>query len=173
MRTSVAAAASTAFFLVPTTVSGVVPWLITRWSSPYDWFDPGLLPVRAAGLALLLLAAPTLVGAFARFVLEGFGTPMPAAPTERLVLSGPYRRVRNPMYVAVLAVIAGQALLLVRPVLLVYLAGIWGLFAIQVHAREEPRLCRTYGEEYDTYRAAVPAWLPRVRPWRGPGAERP
>ncbi|TIP55616.1 methyltransferase, partial [Mesorhizobium sp.] len=60
--------------------------------------------------------------AFARFALEGLGTPAPVAPTERLVVGGIYRHVRNPMYVAVLAIILGQALLFSSAALVAYAA---------------------------------------------------
>ena len=107
-----------------------------------------------------------LLDAFARFVREGRGTPAPVAPTERLVVGGLYRHVRNPMYLAVEAAILGQALLLGRSVLLAY-AGVIGVaFWAFVRLYEEPTLARRYGEEYEAYRRAVPAWWPRLRPWR-------
>jgi len=103
--------------------------------------------------------------AFARFVTEGLGTPAPVAPTERLVVGGPYRYVRNPMYVAVDATIAGQALLLARPVLFVY-GGCAGLLMWAfAHWYEEPDLGRRFGADYDRYCEAVPGWWPRLRSW--------
>ncbi|MGP3966156.1 methyltransferase family protein [Streptomyces sp. 6N223] len=108
---------------------------------------------------------PALPAAFARFVREGRGTPAPLAPTERLVVGGLYRRVRNPMYVAVPAIVAGQGLLLVRPEPLLYGIAVWLACAAFVRWYEEPRLRRTYGAAYDAYRAAVPAWVPRATPW--------
>ena len=108
-----------------------------------------------------------LLQAFARFVVEGLGTPAPIAPTERLVIGGLYRYVRNPMYLAVGAIVVGQALLLGRAVLLAYGA----LFAVLVEAfvrwYEEPTLARRFGARYEAYRQAVPRWWPRTRPWHG------
>jgi protein-S-isoprenylcysteine O-methyltransferase Ste14 len=115
----------------------------------------------AAGLAVLLEA-------FARFALEGIGTPAPVAPTERLVVGGAYRYVRNPMYVAVAALIVGQALLLGQPALFAYAAVFAAAVAAFVYGYEEPTLSARYGPEYDAYRAAVPAWRPRLRPWDPP-----
>ena len=69
------------------------------------------------------------------------------------------------MYLAVGAIIVGQALLLGRPVLLVYAAVFAAAVAAFVHLYEEPTLSRTFGEEYEEYRGAVPAWWPRRRPW--------
>jgi protein-S-isoprenylcysteine O-methyltransferase Ste14 len=97
--------------------------------------------------------------------VEGLGTPAPVAAPERLVVGGVYRFVRNPMYVAVLAAIVGQALLLGRLVLLLYAAGTWVAVAAFVRYYEEPTLTRRFGEDYEAYRRAVPAWWPRLRPW--------
>jgi protein-S-isoprenylcysteine O-methyltransferase Ste14 len=113
-----------------------------------------------------------LLHAFARFVAEGAGTPAPVAPTERLVVGGLYRHVRNPMYVAVLTIIVGEALLLARPVLLVYAGVVAAAFAAFVAGYEEPVLAARYGAEYEAYRRAVPAWWPRRRAWRPEGGER-
>ena len=104
-----------------------------------------------------------LVPAFVQFAMEGIGTPAPVAPTERLVVGGLYRYVRNPMYLAVLSIIVGQALVLGQPGLLVYAAVVALAFGIFVAAYEEPTLHRRYGAEYDAYRQAVPAWWPRLR----------
>jgi protein-S-isoprenylcysteine O-methyltransferase Ste14 len=116
---------------------------------------------------VLLLAAGLLLlsQAFVRFVREGLGTPAPMAPPERLVVGGAYRHVRNPMYVALLAIIAGQALLLGQPLLLLYATALWVFAAAVVRWVEEPGLKRRFGADYDTYRRAVPAWWPRLRPW--------
>ncbi len=124
--------------------------------------------VVAAGGAILIVAGIAVVLlAFARFVLEGRGTPAPIAPTDTLVVGGLYRYVRNPMYVAVGSIIVGQALLLGQPVLLAWAAVFWAVVAAFVHGYEEPTLSDRYGEQYAAYRRAVPAWIPRLRPWRG------
>ena len=118
------------------------------------------------GAVLLIVAIVVLIRAFARFVMEGRGTPAPVAPTERLVVGGEYRFVRNPMYCRSgrggaqsgddlrLATAAG-----VR-------RSVWAVMAAFVHWYEEPVLLKSYGDEYQRYRQAVPAWLPRLRPWR-------
>jgi protein-S-isoprenylcysteine O-methyltransferase Ste14 len=77
------------------------------------------------------------------------------------VIGGAYRYVRNPMYVAVVSAIVGQALLLSRPGLLAYAVLVWLACAAFVRWYEEPTLRRRYGEQYEAYRARVPAWLPR------------
>jgi protein-S-isoprenylcysteine O-methyltransferase Ste14 len=158
---------SAAFLLAaPGVVAGLVPWLLTDWRSS----DPPVSLV-VAGVAFVVLGAGVLLHAFARFVIEGRGTPAPVAPTERLVVGGLYRHVRNPMYLAVATTIVGQALILGRPLLLAYAAVFWLVVAAFVHGYEEPTLSARYGDEYAAYRRAVPAWLPRLRPWspRSPG----
>ena len=120
-------------------------------------------PLRVLGAVVLALGVGVLLHAFARFVVEGIGTPAPVAPTERLVVGGLYRYVRNPMYVAVVATIVGQALLLGHPILLAYAAALLVMFAAFVRWYEEPTLRRRFGEEYEAYRRAVPGWWPRLK----------
>jgi protein-S-isoprenylcysteine O-methyltransferase Ste14 len=163
MRRNVAAAGSAVFFAVaPGTVAGLVPWWLTGWRlrQPLATW----LPLRVLGAVLVAAGAAVLVHAFARFVVEGLGTPAPVAPTAHLVVGGLYRYVRNPMYVAVVTAIAGQALLLWQPVLLLYAAAVWPVCAAFVLGYEQPTLRRQFGARYDEYRRAVPAWLPRLRP---------
>jgi protein-S-isoprenylcysteine O-methyltransferase Ste14 len=155
-----AAAGSALFFAAaPGVVAGLVPWLLTHWDAGAAWWPP----LRVAGAVLVVAGAAVLVHAFARFVVEGLGTPAPVAPTERLVVGGLYRYVRNPMYLAVAATILGQALLLSRPVLLALLAVFLAAAVAFVKGYEEPALSRRYGREYEDYRRAVPGWLPRLR----------
>jgi protein-S-isoprenylcysteine O-methyltransferase Ste14 len=158
------AALGSLLFLVaaPGVMAGLVPWLLTGW----DAADPPAVAFWV-GVALVVAGVVALVQAFARFVLEGRGTPAPIAPTDRLVVGGQYRYVRNPMYLAVTATIAGQALLLGRWALLLWAALFWAVTATFVRVYEEPTLAARYGAQYEAYRRAVPAWLPRLRPWRG------
>jgi len=150
--------------LAPGTVCGLVPWLITGWRRPDDavpWID-------ALGWILVLAGAAVLVHAFARFVREGLGTPAPVAPTSHLVVGGLYRYVRNPIYVAGVAIIVGQALLFGAWGLVLFGAVLWLAFHLFVVAYEEPTLHETFGAEYEAYRANVRRWVPRVVPWRAP-----
>jgi Phospholipid methyltransferase len=96
-----------------------------------------------------------------------------AAPTRQLVVGGPYRYVRNPMYLAVVAVIVGQALALGQPGLLGYAAAVAGAMAAFAHGYEEPTLRRQFGAQYQAYRQAVPAWWPRRHPWQPGQANQP
>jgi protein-S-isoprenylcysteine O-methyltransferase Ste14 len=166
-KTGAALASAVFFALAPGVVAGLVPWWLTGWqvrSLPAWW-----LPLRLAGVALLVAGTVVLVQAFARFVVEGLGTPAPVAPTRELVIGGLYRYVRNPMYLAVLAAIVGQALALGQLVLLPYAAVVAAAFVAFVHWYEEPTLARQFGARYQAYRGAVPGWWPRRHPWSPAG----
>ncbi len=171
MRKPIAAAGSAVFFVIaPGTAAGLIPWWLTGWHSrdaPAGWATPFVL-LRGLGLAMVVAGAGFVVTAFVRFVVEGLGTPAPIAPPSRLVVGGIYRHVRNPMYVSVIACILGQALLLNQPVLVWYAAVVGAAVVAFVHFYEEPKLTRQFGADYERYRAAVPGWWPRLRPWRPP-----
>jgi protein-S-isoprenylcysteine O-methyltransferase Ste14 len=164
VRTWTAAVGSAAFFVVaPGAVAGLGPWLITHWEIPGS--SP---PMRVMlGVVLIVLGLIPPVHAFTQFVKAG-GTPMPVAPTERLVVTGFNRFVRNPMYVGLITVILGQALLFDSPWLVLYAMIGWIVTASFVHWYEEPTLAGEYGEQYEEYRRNVPAWTPRLTPWSPP-----
>src|SRR5260370_35298193 len=116
------------FLVAPAMLAGVIPWLITHWE-----FRPPFLAAEAtrlAGLAFIIAGVPGLLDSFARFALQGLGTPAPIAPPRNLVVSGLYRYVRNPIYVAVVAVILGQAALFANGALPGYGALVVIFFAI-------------------------------------------
>lgn len=164
MKTGSAVAGSALFFLAaPGVVAGLAPWWIIR-----GYAHPLAESLVQRGLGLLFIAAGLafLLHAFSRFILEGKGTPAPVAPTERLVIGGVYRYVRNPMYLAVIGVIVGQALFFGSWSLAGYAAAAAAVMAAFVHFHEEPVLAARYGDQYDRYRRAVPGWLPRLTPWR-------
>ncbi|HEU5109319.1 MAG TPA: isoprenylcysteine carboxylmethyltransferase family protein [Micromonosporaceae bacterium] len=164
MRRTAAATGTAAFFAAaPGVVAGLVPWLLTGWQTGHA---PLGAAQRAIGVLLAAAGAAVLIDAFVRFVREGAGTPAPVAPPDSLVVGGLYRYVRNPMYLGVLAAIAGQALALGRPVLLAYAAVV--ALAVVAFARgyEEPALRRRFGASYEQYRRHVPGWWPRATAWR-------
>jgi len=145
--------------VAPGFVAGLVPWWLTGWQ------PAGPVPLAVSTAGVVVVGAAVLLHAFVRFVAEGLGTPTPLAPTQRLVIGGLYRYVRNPMYLAVAATILGQAMIFRRPGMVLYAS----VFAVAVgafaHFYEEPTLARRFGAEYDAYRRAIPAWWPRRRPW--------
>lgn len=166
VRKSMAAAGSAGFLIAaPGTVAGLIPWWISGWvirrPLVYWW------PARVVGVILVVAGITVLLQAFARFVTEGRGTPAPVAAPDRLVIGGLFGYVRNPMYVAIIAIICGEALVLWNPILFGYGVVVWGLFEIFVTQYEQPVLRARFGSEYERYCRNVRPWLPRPRPWRG------
>ena len=151
------------FFVAPGSTAGLVPWLITGWERP----DVGLGILDVLGAVLVVLGLLAVIACFVRFVTEGAGTPAPVAPTETLVVGGLYRHVRNPMYVAVASVIAGESLLLRSPGVALWLLVFLASTVAFVRGYEEPTLRRRFGASYERYREAVPGWWPRLTPYRG------
>lgn len=152
-------------FVAPGIVAGVIPGSVSGYR-----MEPALLgfePFRWLGWLLLLLGAVLLIETFARFALQGRGTPAPIAPTKELVITGSYRFVRNPMYVAVVSLIFGQGLFFGSPGVLIWGVVVWLTVHLFVLAYEEPTLSSTYGDQYDVYRKHVRRWIPRLTPWNG------
>jgi protein-S-isoprenylcysteine O-methyltransferase Ste14 len=156
---------SAIFFVVaPFTLAGLVPWWMTDWQLRTPFL--GIELTRYIGAIMILAGVPGIVDSFVRFALQGLGTPAPIAPPRNLVVTGLYRYVRNPMYIAVVTIILGQAMLMGDWRLIVYGALLWLFFHLWVVVIEEPTLEQTFGEEYDAFRTAVPRWIPRITAWR-------
>jgi protein-S-isoprenylcysteine O-methyltransferase Ste14 len=151
--------------IAPGTVAGLIPWWICRWRfhTPFA----GYSSIRMIGAILIVAGLPVLLDSFARFAFQGLGTPAPLLPTKHLVVTGMYRHVRNPMYVAVSSLIFGQVLLFGSISVFAYGAIVWLAFQLFVALYEEPTLRKTYGAEYEEFCRNVPRWIPRLRPWRG------
>jgi protein-S-isoprenylcysteine O-methyltransferase Ste14 len=152
------------FVAVPSVLAGLIPWWMTRWEFLPPFLD--LQATRVVGIVLIVAGLPGLVDSFGRFALQGLGTPAPIAPPQNLVVTGLYRYVRNPMYVAVVSVILGQAILFGDWRLMIYGGLMWLAFHAFVLAYEEPVLAQIFGAEYQDFRANVPRWIPRLSPWR-------
>ena len=123
--------------------------------------------MQGVGWLLIAFGLVLLIETFARFALEGLGTPAPFYPTKALVVTGSYRFVRNPMYLAVVTLILGQALVFSSWPLLIYAGIVWLVVHLFVVGYEEPTLRRTFGSQYDGYCRDVRRWLPRLVPWNG------
>ena len=154
-----------AIFLVvaPGMLAVYLPWMICRWR-----FAPPLLGVflfRGLGALMIATGLPVLLDSFTRFAMEGLGTPAPVAPPQRLVITGLYRYVRNPMYVAVSLLIFGQGLLFGSADVLAYGVVVWLGFTAFVVLYEEPALRRKFGKEYEDFCVHVPRWIPRRKPF--------
>ncbi|MGD0734450.1 MAG: isoprenylcysteine carboxylmethyltransferase family protein [Terracidiphilus sp.] len=159
-----AALGSAAFFFVaPGTVAGLVPLLIGKWRFHAPFF--GFTALRALGILLMAAGLIILIETFLRFALKGLGTPAPILPTKHLVVTGSYRFVRNPMYVAVVSLILGQALFFGDMHIFIYAMCAWLVTHLFVLTYEEPTLRRTFPDEYSIFCTHVPRWIPRLTPW--------
>ena len=150
---------TTAFtILVPGIVAGYLPWRLRQGaiavSGAEEW---AAMTTIVVGIAIYFYTA------FWGFAITGGGTPAPIAPTSKLVVGGLHHFVRNPMYIGVALVIAGQAWIFHSSRIAIFLL-IFGLFVhLFVLFYEEPTLRRQFGEEYDRYCASVPRWFPKLR----------
>jgi protein-S-isoprenylcysteine O-methyltransferase Ste14 len=153
------------FVLAPGIVAGFVPWWIAargKQAAALEWSAP------AVGVVLIAAGAAILLDSFIRFAFQGLGTPATIFPTRHLVITGWYRYVRNPMYVAGITVIIGQSLLLGSWSVLGYDALVWLGSHLFVLAYEEPTLRARYGAEYERFCSSVPRWFPRRSASRQP-----
>ncbi len=144
--------------LVPGTVTVFIPWLLLQGTGGLVLPIPSLWMV---GLLPLLLGVGLYVWCAGAFTFIGKGTPAPIDAPRILVSQGAYRWVRNPMYVAVLLVVIGEAILFRSLLLTGYALLLWAIFHAFVVFFEEPQLARQFGASYETYVHTVPRWLPR------------
>jgi protein-S-isoprenylcysteine O-methyltransferase Ste14 len=149
---------------MPFVVAGVIPWWISKWHLQPPLF--GIEATRIIGPMIGLPGGIVLLESIARFAWKGRGTPAPLAPTAQLVVTGFYRYVRNPMYIAVVSLALGQALFFANAHVALYGAIMWVVFHLFVTLYEEPTLRRQFGADYEAFRSHVPRWIPRLRPWR-------
>jgi protein-S-isoprenylcysteine O-methyltransferase Ste14 len=159
-----------AILLLPFVMTVIVPrWLLSAWEASDTRWPPGSdLETTGRVLGALLLIGGLVLFAWcvSLFARVGRGTLAPWDPTKRLVVVGPYRHARNPMISGVALILSGEALFFGSRHLAAWLA----VFALFNHTYfllvEEPGLLRRFGVFYAEYRAAVPRWIPRLRPWR-------
>lgn len=161
-----------AVLLLPGIVTVVIPATILAWSGPDPFGLWQTVPATQVALPILglLLIGPGLclmVATIRLFVTAGQGTLAPWNPTQRLVVQGVYRHVRNPMISGVFCVLLGEAVLAASLPLLCWFAAFVIGNMVYIPLAEEPGLVRRFGDEYLTYRMNVPRWIPRVTPWLG------
>ena len=157
-----------AIVLLPGVVTLVVPALILARSGTnvgWGWSGGAAAVPVVAGIALIATGLALVAWTVSLFATAGKGTLAPWDPTERLVVRGPYRHVRNPMISGVLCILLGEAALFGSLDLLLWFAVVWTVNALYFPLVEEPGLERRFGDAYREYRANVPRWLPRGRPW--------
>jgi protein-S-isoprenylcysteine O-methyltransferase Ste14 len=145
--------AAIAFLALPMVVAGLVPALIVWSGTPDHHTTPvGIVLLGAGGFLLLWCVRD--------FLVSGKGTLAPWDPPKHLVIVGLYRFVRNPMYLAVLTVVAGWSVLYLSAWMACYLIFLAAAFHVRVILHEEPWLHRQFGAEWDAYSAATARWLP-------------
>jgi protein-S-isoprenylcysteine O-methyltransferase Ste14 len=149
-----------ALVLLPGMVTAIVPAILV-WPTGADITFPLALP----GTLLIGLGLFFVVWTVSLLATTGRGTVAPWDPTSRLVVRGPYRHVRNPMISGVACVVLGEAALLGSVSLLIWFGAFVAVNAVYLPLVEEPGLVRRFGADYEAYRAHVPRWLPRLRPW--------
>ena len=159
------AAALLAFLACPTVVGFGVPLALLALDA-----HPGR--GHSGGWALVVLGVAALLACVRDFYVVGKGTLAPWAPPSRLVVVGLYRHVRNPMYLAVLTLVGGLALLGGSVRVLAYGVVLALVFDARVRWAEEPRLASAFGPDWASYRAAVRRWWPRWKPWLGAHAQK-
>jgi protein-S-isoprenylcysteine O-methyltransferase Ste14 len=124
----------------------------------------GFFSLRVIGALMIAAGFPVLLDSFARSAIQGLGTPAPVAPPQHLVVTGLYRHLRNPMYVAVSSLIFGQGLLFGNIPALEYGFVVWLVFLAFVLFYEESALRRKFGKEYAEFCIRVHRWIPRIKP---------
>ncbi len=142
--------------IVPGTVGVYLPLVLTRGRSP------ALGVASLVSLVLIAIALGIYLWSVWNFASRGRATPLPLDAPQRLIIQGPYRYTRNPMYLAIIAALLGWILLYQTTVLLIYTLAVAALFSLFVIGYEEPHLQRKFGAEYDAYKARVPRWLLRL-----------
>jgi protein-S-isoprenylcysteine O-methyltransferase Ste14 len=143
--------------LQPGLVAGVIPYYMVR--GRVDALEKPFHFHLYAGLLLLVVGLIVMLRCIIQFALEGMGTLSPADPTKRLVVRGLYQYSRNPMYVGVTMILTGEAILTQSASLWIYLAIVFICFNLFIIFREEPRLRRDFGEEYNVYSRKVRRWI--------------
>ena len=141
--------------VVPGSGGGLIPALLLRGQDPAD----GAVLVLA--VCLMAIGAAIYLRCVWDFAVFGRGTPSPIDAPKRLVIRGLYRYSRNPMYVGLLTVVAGWAVLFGSVLMVGYGVVLFVLFSVFVHFYEERHLSREFGDEYEAYMARVGRWLPR------------
>lgn len=148
--------------LLPFTVTVFVPYLILDRS---ETFLPDVLWAKVLGAHFAALGITLLFYTITLFGLFGNGTLAPWSPTQKLVVAGPYRYVRNPMISGVFFILIGESLFFHSTSIATWAALFFLINTTYFILYEEPSLESRFGEEYREYKRHVRRWIPRVRPF--------
>jgi protein-S-isoprenylcysteine O-methyltransferase Ste14 len=164
-----------AMMVLPGTALVLIPALILSWSGHIRWLCGKTFPesmfVVAAVFFLAVIGLSVALWTMMLFYTYGDGTPAPWAPPRRLVVRGPYAYVRNPMLMAVHAILLAEALLFGSVGILAWTVIFWALNTLYFSLIEEPGLRKRFGDEYLDYTENVSRWIPRMSPWKPKGGD--
>jgi len=159
-----------AIIVLPGTALVLIPGLILYNTEPLFFLFGLKFPAALWPLGIgLVFAVSGLLAAFktvSLFMTVGDGTPAPWAPPKNFVVEGPYRYVRNPMLLSVLAVLLAEACFLGSIPILVWCLVFWLINTLYFIYVEEPGLVKRFGADYVEYKKHVRRWLPRLKPWK-------
>jgi len=138
-------------------------WFLPRWINGNGAFAES----RPWGWIVVVPGALIAGGCIFEFAWRGIGTPAPFDPPRRLVISGPYRWVRNPMYLGMGVILLGEGITFPRLMntMLIMTASLWIAVTLFIIGYEEPTLRAKFGDGYIDYCKHVRRWIPRLRPW--------
>ena len=147
-------------------------YLLCGRKPPLQLFKPAWLTIaRTAGILLMVIGLPLIIFTIRDFMRVGRGTLAPWDPTQRLVVTGLYRYVRNPMISGVISILFSVALIANTVCHLVWAVVFTVVNMIYMPLSEEPGLIKRFGDDYQLYKQHVPRWLPRLTPWEQPDTE--
>jgi protein-S-isoprenylcysteine O-methyltransferase Ste14 len=155
----------TLFFLIviiPFFLIFIPSKILSRPENAY-YFNIGMY--RYIGLVPVVLGLCIYLYCCASFVFVAKGTPIPFTPTKALIVTGLYRFVRNPLYIAGVLVLTGEGIYFQSAGLFVYCLVMFGFFNFHV-LMEEAALAEKFGDAYEAYRKTVPRWIPKITPYR-------
>lgn len=159
-----------ALLMLPFTAAVLVPAVILQSQTATSGSLPPAIQavLQVIGILLFVSGLALFIHTVSLFMRFGQGTLAPWDATQRLVVRGIYRYVRNPMITGVMGILLGQALVLMSPGLFVWFLIFLTMNMIYMPLSEEPGLLERFGDDYQRYRQHVPAWIPRLTPWTPP-----
>ncbi|MEZ4888370.1 MAG: isoprenylcysteine carboxylmethyltransferase family protein [Chitinophagales bacterium] len=160
---------------LPFNVLITIPTLILYFSQDFNW-GLGFKGNQAyffylLAILLIFIGLYLMLSTIRLFANVGKGTLAPWNPTQKLVVKGVYKRVRNPMITGVLLILLGETIFFGSTYLLLWFLLFFFVKHIYFLLSEEPELQKRFGTSYERYRQNVPRWLPRLQQWQDEAKE--
>ncbi|NVO10773.1 MAG: isoprenylcysteine carboxylmethyltransferase family protein [Bacteroidales bacterium] len=146
-------------FVLPITVLIIVPLWIEKNASV-------LISTLVIGIFIMCIGLFIMILTISSFVRIGKGTLAPWNPTKKIVISGLYAYVRNPMIIAVLIVLIGESIAVLSLNIFIWTVIFFVINNIYFLVYEEPNLERRFKDEYRDYKGSVPRWVPNLKPFK-------